>query len=76
MGTRNKRTARRFQVEPLETRWTPGGASGAALLSGAVHHIGQEIPRSRWPRWRAGRTQYEAARRAAPARWRAGQNPA
>jgi hypothetical protein len=43
MGTRNKRTARRFQVEPLEIRWTPGGASGAVLLSGAVHHIGEEI---------------------------------
>jgi hypothetical protein len=45
MGTRNKRTARRFQVEALETRWTPGGASGAVLLSGTVHHIGEEIPK-------------------------------
>jgi hypothetical protein len=50
MGTRNQRTARRFQVEALETRWTPGGLSGGVLGEhGAasqvqVAHIGEEIP--------------------------------
>jgi hypothetical protein len=43
MGTR-KRTAGRFQVEALEGRWTPGGVSGGVLVSGAVCHIGEEIP--------------------------------
>ncbi len=28
MSTREKRTARRFQVEALETRWTPGAGTG------------------------------------------------
>ena len=42
MGTRN-RTAGRFQVEALETRWTPGGGSGG-VLHGAACHIGEEIP--------------------------------
>jgi hypothetical protein len=44
MGTRNKRTARRFQVEALETRWTPGGPSGGVLGSVVACHIGEEIP--------------------------------
>jgi hypothetical protein len=44
MGSRNQRTARRFQVEALETRWTPGGASGGMLVYGAACHNGEEIP--------------------------------
>jgi hypothetical protein len=44
MGMR-KRTAGRFQVEALETRWTPGGAGGGVVLvCGAACHIGEEIP--------------------------------
>jgi hypothetical protein len=43
MGTR-KRTAGRFQVEALETRWTPGGSPGGVLAPGAACHIGEEIP--------------------------------
>jgi hypothetical protein len=43
MGTRNQRTARRFQVEALEIRWTPSGVSGGGLAYGAAH-IGEEIP--------------------------------
>jgi hypothetical protein len=42
MATRERR-ARRFQVEALETRWTPGGGSGG-VLHGAACHIGEEIP--------------------------------
>jgi hypothetical protein len=44
MTTRNKPAARRFQVEALETRWTPGGASGGVLVYGPACHIGEEIP--------------------------------
>jgi hypothetical protein len=44
MGTRNKRSVGRFQVEALETRWTPGGSPGSVLVSGAACHIGEEIP--------------------------------
>ena len=40
MGSRNKRTAGRFQVETLETRWTPGGAAGG---------IGGEFVMATWP---------------------------
>jgi hypothetical protein len=41
----SKRSARRFQVEALEGRWTPGGLSGGAVIpSGAACHIGEEIP--------------------------------
>jgi hypothetical protein len=43
MGTR-KRKARRFQVEALEPRWTPGGAPGGVLGDGMTRHIGEEIP--------------------------------
>jgi hypothetical protein len=43
MGTR-KRTAGRFQVEALETRWTPGGLAGGVFPSVAACHIGEEIP--------------------------------
>jgi hypothetical protein len=43
MSTR-KRTARRFQVEAMETRVTPGGASGGGVLAGMTCHIGEEIP--------------------------------
>jgi hypothetical protein len=43
MGTR-KRTAGRFQVEALETRWTPGGSPSGVLVYGAMCHIGEEIP--------------------------------
>jgi hypothetical protein len=39
MGTR-KRTARQFQVEAMEPRWTPGGAAGGVI----ARHIGEEIP--------------------------------
>ena len=39
MATRERR-ARRFQVEALEPRWTPGGV----LNHGAACHIGEEIP--------------------------------
>jgi hypothetical protein len=44
MGTRNKRTVGRFQVEALETRWTPSGSPGAVLVYGAACHIGGETP--------------------------------
>jgi hypothetical protein len=44
MGTRNKRTARRFQVEALETRWTPGGAPGGVLRDALTRPTGEEIP--------------------------------
>jgi hypothetical protein len=46
MGTRNKRTAGRFQVETLESRWTPGGVPGGVVgnVYGAACHIGEEIP--------------------------------
>jgi hypothetical protein len=43
MGTR-KRTARRFQVEAMEPRLAPGGASGGVLRGGMTCHIGEEIP--------------------------------
>ena len=44
MRTR-RRTAGRFQIEALETRWTPGGAGGGVVMvSGAACHIGEEIP--------------------------------
>jgi hypothetical protein len=44
MGTR-KRTARRFQVEALEGRWTPGGApAGVQGVYGAACGIGEKIP--------------------------------
>ena len=44
MGTR-KRTARQFQVEVMEPRWTPGGvAGGVVMVYGAACHIGDEIP--------------------------------
>jgi hypothetical protein len=43
MGTR-KRTARQFQVEAMEPRWTPGGLSGGVVCVGAACHIGEEIP--------------------------------
>jgi hypothetical protein len=43
MRTR-RRTAGRFQIEALETRWTPAGLSGGVLVSGAACHIGEEIP--------------------------------
>jgi hypothetical protein len=43
MGTRKQRTARRFQVEALEIRWTPSSVSGGGLVYGAAH-IGEEIP--------------------------------
>ena len=44
MRTRNRRTAGRFQVEALETRWTPGGGSGGVLAPAVAGHIGEEIP--------------------------------
>jgi hypothetical protein len=44
MRTR-RQTARRFQIEALETRWTPGGAGGGVvMIYGAACHIGEEIP--------------------------------
>jgi hypothetical protein len=46
MGTR-KRTAGRLQVEALEARWTPGGASGGVLGERTTCHIGEEIPQVR-----------------------------
>jgi len=44
MGTRNKQTARRFQVEALETRWTPGGAPGGVLGDALTRPTGKEVP--------------------------------
>jgi hypothetical protein len=43
MGTRNKRTARQFQLEAMEPRWTPGGSPGG-VLGDRMIHIGEEIP--------------------------------
>jgi hypothetical protein len=43
MATRERR-ARRFQVEALETRWTPGGQPGGVLGDAMTRHIGEEIP--------------------------------
>jgi hypothetical protein len=44
MRTR-RRTAGRFQIEALETRWTPGGGGGGVVMAcGAACHIGEEIP--------------------------------
>jgi hypothetical protein len=42
MSTRTKRTRRRFQVEALEARWTPGGCPGG-VLGDAMCHIGEKI---------------------------------
>jgi hypothetical protein len=43
MGTR-RRTARRFQVEALEARWTPGGQPGGVLGDTITRSSGEEIP--------------------------------
>jgi hypothetical protein len=45
MGAR-KRTDRRFGVEALEGRWTPGSPSGGVLASSLTRHIGDEIPQA------------------------------
>ena len=43
MATRERR-ARRFQVEALETRWTPGGQPGGVLGDALTRPTGKEVP--------------------------------
>jgi hypothetical protein len=43
MATRERR-ARRFQVEALETRWTPGGSPGGVLGDALTRPTGKEVP--------------------------------